>query len=335
MKTSIIEYCATIGADPLLVQGAGGNVSWKDGDTLWIKASGAWLADAATSEIFVPVEFPGLVNAIALGDFGVVPIAKGKSSLRPSIETLLHALMPHPVVVHLHSVEILAHLVRDTFVEAFASLTKGTMRWVSVPYHKPGAALAKAVNAALDRVPDANVIFLQNHGVVVGGADVAEVGLVLNLLTSVLATQPINACDERPSCSALVISDSLRYMPVPDADIHRLSTNLTLFARLDTDWAICPDHVVFLGPKPRCYPNVNALVKEASQNDNAPELAFVRNVGVYVKPEFNRAKLAQLRCYYDVMTRQSGSGTINALSDEQIAELLDWDAEKYRMRIAK
>lgn len=28
LKASIIEYYSTIGADPLLVQGAGGNVSW-------------------------------------------------------------------------------------------------------------------------------------------------------------------------------------------------------------------------------------------------------------------------------------------------------------------
>jgi rhamnose utilization protein RhaD (predicted bifunctional aldolase and dehydrogenase) len=40
LACEVKTYCSQIGADPLLVQGAGGNASWKEGDTLWIKASG-------------------------------------------------------------------------------------------------------------------------------------------------------------------------------------------------------------------------------------------------------------------------------------------------------
>jgi rhamnose utilization protein RhaD (predicted bifunctional aldolase and dehydrogenase) len=50
LQASVINYCSTIGRDPLLVQGAGGNVSWKEGNTLWIKASGTWLADAGSNK---------------------------------------------------------------------------------------------------------------------------------------------------------------------------------------------------------------------------------------------------------------------------------------------
>ena len=46
LAQEVAAYCARIGADPLLVQGAGGNASWKEAGTLWIKASGTWLADA-------------------------------------------------------------------------------------------------------------------------------------------------------------------------------------------------------------------------------------------------------------------------------------------------
>ena len=38
-----------IGADPLLIQGPGGNTSFKSGDELWVKASGAWLAEASAA----------------------------------------------------------------------------------------------------------------------------------------------------------------------------------------------------------------------------------------------------------------------------------------------
>lgn len=41
---ALLDLSARVGADPDLVQGAGGNTSIKEGGTLWIKASGLWLA---------------------------------------------------------------------------------------------------------------------------------------------------------------------------------------------------------------------------------------------------------------------------------------------------
>ena len=52
ISTKIKEYCAEIGRNSQLVQGPGGNISWKDGSTLYIKASGKWLANAKKEEIF-------------------------------------------------------------------------------------------------------------------------------------------------------------------------------------------------------------------------------------------------------------------------------------------
>ena len=46
LKKKISKFCAQIGKRSLLVQGAGGNVSFKDNDVLWIKASGFWLSQS-------------------------------------------------------------------------------------------------------------------------------------------------------------------------------------------------------------------------------------------------------------------------------------------------
>ena len=43
---SLIDLCTDLGSDINLVQGAGGNISLKQGNDFWIKASGTWLADA-------------------------------------------------------------------------------------------------------------------------------------------------------------------------------------------------------------------------------------------------------------------------------------------------
>ena len=55
-------------ADPEQVQAAGGNTSLKADGVLWVKASGLWLADALTRDIFVPVRLGQVLEGIAGGD---------------------------------------------------------------------------------------------------------------------------------------------------------------------------------------------------------------------------------------------------------------------------
>ena len=47
----LLEVSAVLGADPLQVQGPGGNTSLKRDGLMLIKASGTWLADAKTKDI--------------------------------------------------------------------------------------------------------------------------------------------------------------------------------------------------------------------------------------------------------------------------------------------
>ena len=330
-RTSVIEYCSAIGADPLLVQGAGGNVSWKEEDTLWVKASGTWLAEAAGKDIFVPVDLPHLRAAIASGDFSVTPRLCRESVLRPSIETLLHALMPHWVVIHLHAIEVLAHLVHDNCQTDFLSLLDPSIHWTMVDYHKPGAALANAVSVALVQNPNVEVIFLKNHGVVIGGADIDEVSRTLNKLTRALSTPPIGIGGKSPPIPTTLV----QYTLVEDADVHLLALNTELFNRLDNDWALYPDHVVFLGARAYAYKSWEDFGEENKDGLKLPELVFIKGNGVFVKPSFNKAKLAQLRCYHDVLARQYPHSSIKRLTSAQTAELLNWDAEQYRINLSK
>lgn len=314
LRKSIIEYCVRIGADPLLVQGAGGNVSWKENDILWIKASGTWLAEAKEKDIFVSVDLPHLINAIHNGDFSVTPQSRGESSLRPSIETLLHALMPQRVVVHVHAIEVLAHLVRDSCQDDFCRLLDQSVPWVVVDYHKPGAPLAKAISIALTQNPLAKIVFLKNHGVVVGGENIEEVNTIIVSLVGALSIK---------------LEKTKAYVPINDKELHQLALNSNLFNRLVSSWALYPDHVVFLGPKAHVYKTWEEV------DDELPELIFISDQGVYVKPSFSQAKQLQLRCYYDVIVRQAPESLLKTLTQDQIAELLNWDAEQYRINLAK
>jgi len=334
LKASVIEYCATVGADPLLVQGAGGNVSWKDGDTLWVKASGTWLAEAAEKDIFVPVDLPHLRRALASGDFSVKPRIIEESPLKPSIETLLHALMRHRVVVHLHAIEVLAHLVRaDSEIGSLSDLD-ASIYCVTVDYHKPGVELAEAVNSVLANSSNANVIFLKNHGVIVGGEDIATVSSTLDSLITYFRTRPIDTGNTHFPEFSLDLGKGVSYVPVTDVSVHQLATNPRLFERLSSNWALYPDHVVFLGAAPHKYKTIEEFKQNLFDERELPDVVFLEGLGVFVLGKINRAKLAQLRCFYDVLSRQPNGVTVRSLTEGQVLELTDWDAEKYRQRIS-
>jgi rhamnose utilization protein RhaD (predicted bifunctional aldolase and dehydrogenase) len=335
IKNQVKAFCAQIGADPLLVQGPGGNASWKDGDVLWVKASGTWLADAESNEIFIPVNLSKIQDALTKSDFSVNPEVLNNSGLRPSIETLLHALMPHKVVVHLHAIEILAQLVKINAIRKIKSLVADSVKWVFIDYIKPGAELARAVSAELGNRPDADVVFMGNHGVVIGGYSVESVAATLNkLIIKLKAPATISTSDSRPRAPQ---SDFVArgYIPCNDKGVSLLAIKDTLINRLRHAWALYPDHVVFLGAEP-------AILKaKASQLDfddiacNRPPFIFYSGEGVYESNEVTDAQRSQLRCYFDLISRVGEVEELSTLTDQQVSDLLVWDAEKYRQTSSK
>lgn len=329
----IKTFCARIGEDPLLVQGAGGNASWKQNGTLWVKASGTWLASASDCEIFVPVDLTHLQQEIARHNFSVVPQVIGDTQLRPSIETMLHALMPHNVVVHIHAVEVLAHLVREVPLEQLEVLIGNFVNWVFVDYFKPGAELAQAVSEQLLAHPDTDVIFLRNHGVVIGATDTQSIELILYKLLARLKNKKYESLSTG-KCSTrgpLPLIDG--YAPCSDKEMHLLATHKELSSRLAREWALYPDHVVFLGEHAAIVEN--ALDLSALTNIPAKStFVFITGLGVLESTSATEAHKAQLRCYYDVMVRQSPSQKLRTLSRAEVGALLNWEAEKYRSNLS-
>ena len=293
ISRDVRKYCAEIGADPLLVQGAGGNVSWKEDGTLWIKASGTWLSNSEKEEIFIPVDLEGIQSEIAKQNFSVAPKVVSDVRLKPSIETLLHALMPHRVVIHLHAIEIMAHLVRRDFENYFNSVVDKTFCFSVVDYYKPGADLALAIDAALNKCPSTDVLFLKNHGVVIGGENVIEVHKKLCRITESLITESVIIKPYSVVVSKPPKSFSHQYTAVDDPCVQQLALDPMLFGRLERDWALYPDHVVFLGPRAHVYESWSRFEDEVLRSRLSPELIFLGGEGVFVQKSFTRAKQAQ------------------------------------------
>ncbi|MGR3484347.1 MAG: class II aldolase/adducin family protein [Paracoccaceae bacterium] len=297
---------ARLGADPLQVQGPGGNTSVKIGGVLWVKASGTELSQALERDIFVPVDLIAAhAEALGAGD-GTCRDAVLSGDLRPSIETTFHALIPQAVVLHTHSVAALAHGVspmgRRLALERLAGLGAAL-----VPYVKPGRDLTRAIASVLRE--DTRVLLLANHGLVVAGDDVASAEALLAEVERRLALTPCEAVDpDGPP------PEGHAWLP-GGAGLARYPL-LRGWARAGSYW---PDHVVFLGP---------AL----AEVPGAP--AWLAPGGVAIRTDATPAQAAMARCAWDVLSRTLGRWTPLPIGPRAEAALLDWDAEKYRQALA-
>ena len=303
-----------------MVQGAGGNVSWKDGKTLHVKASGTWLAHAKDKNIFVAVDGEHLGGAIEQKNFDVTPKVINPSDMKPSIETMLHAVMPQKIVVHLHPVNVVAWLVRKNC--PIEDLPKGHFTHTLVDYYKPGPDLARAVHSKINHCPEIDVVFLKNHGVIVGGDGIDTVSRIIKNLDDIFHQEP------RPQVNipSSVTPPNRGYRFIACQKIQQLVFDDGLFQRISKDWAIYPDHVVFLGACPHIYHRKDEI-------DDTAEIIFLKNRGVFSKTASAPTQMEQLLCYYNILARQRPEEELVSLSDEQIADILNWDAERYRQRL--
>ncbi len=176
-----------LGSDPRLVLHGGGNTSVKTQvkdllgetvDVLCVKGSG-W--DMGNIE---PAGLPAVrlaplakLRALdALSDEDMVNYQRGNlmdsASPNPSVETLLHAFLPHKFIDHTHSTAVLS-ITDQPDGEALCRQLYGT-RMGYVPYIMPGFALAKKAAEVFEQDPTVEGLILLKHGIFTFGATARE-----------------------------------------------------------------------------------------------------------------------------------------------------------------
>ncbi len=173
-----------VGAEPDLVMHGGGNTSVKivrpdvlgePVEAICVKGSG-WDLDSIEPRGLPAMRLDGLRRLRALGSLSDEEMVNQQrthlfdsTSPNPSVETLLHAFLPHRFIDHTHADAILAltnqpdgeRLVREVLGDDV----------VIVPYVMPGFALAKLAAEAFERRPDARGMVLMKHGLFSFGDD--------------------------------------------------------------------------------------------------------------------------------------------------------------------
>ncbi len=329
---SRLKKCsAMIGANRFLIQAAGGNTSIKQKDVMWIKASGTQLAQALDRDIFVAVNFAAIADDIQnQPQFADEPqrYLLQKESLRPSIETSLHAVFKQRVVLHAHCVNTIAFAVQENAVELLKPRLK-EFDWAFVPYAKPGAHLARSVQSVLR--PQTNVVILGNHGVLVTGENVADTH---NLLTRVQLALAVEL-PKHPKADIKMLQEKAgaNYAVLGAEDpIHQLAFS-NAKVKQAIGGSLYPDHVTFCGIAAHALSGAETAESYCGKINEQPVLIIVPGAGVLIRAGFSAASLALARCLSDVLCRVPEEAKIQYLTHEQNWELLNWDAETYRQNL--
>jgi rhamnose utilization protein RhaD (predicted bifunctional aldolase and dehydrogenase) len=333
----LVRLSARLGADPLLIQGAGGNTSIKTGNALWVKASGKWLAAAEREPIFVAVNLSGVRRRVEADEADpvsceVIPCV-GVPGLRASIETTLHALMPHRVVLHLHSVNAMAWAVRADAEQKLAERLQG-LRWAWVPYARPGSPLTRTV-AEILRGRAADILILANHGLVVGGSDCRPAEALLAEVEERIRL-PVRSAPLPDRAILSSLADGTGYRLPKYAEVHAIATE-PVNRRIALGGSLYPDHVVFLGPGVTQLPahgGIGEFLKRAAALGR-PAMLLAESLGVLARDDLSQGGEEMMRCLAMVVARVPDGSEVIYLSPAQNTELRNWDAEIYRQSLAQ
>jgi rhamnose utilization protein RhaD (predicted bifunctional aldolase and dehydrogenase)/NAD(P)-dependent dehydrogenase (short-subunit alcohol dehydrogenase family) len=188
---ALVAVSRKYGSDPDFVLAGGGNTSAKMGQRLWVKGSGAALASISV-EGFVEMDRPALETLLSsdLGGDRTVREERFKQAVlaarvdpqkgqRPSVEVVLHHLMPRRLVVHSHSTVVNMFTCSVRGEAQIRDLCGDQVLWIADV--DPGLVLAQTLRNGLKEYAGRSgrdcprAVIMQNHGLVVAGDTPEEI----------------------------------------------------------------------------------------------------------------------------------------------------------------
>ncbi|MBI2935927.1 MAG: bifunctional aldolase/short-chain dehydrogenase [Chloroflexi bacterium] len=373
-----------LGQDKSLVLHGGGNTSVKirqrnilgeEEDILYVKASG-WDLETIEEAGFAPARLAPLLRLASLKSLSDSQMMNElrASFIRadapaPSVETLLHAILPHKYVDHTHADAMLAVTNTRDGMDRIKEIYGN--RVVAIPYVMPGFDLARACAEHLAGKMDERTlgIVLMNHGIVSFG----ESAKVSYHRMIELVTRAERYLADHGAWDLLSSNERLPLRPVRRelAELRRAVANAaefpvilathddglsTSFARradvavLAQQGPITPDHVIRTKRLPMLERDVEGYraayreyfttsasrAKEAKRMlDPAPRVVLDPELGmVTVGPTAKDAQIAGeiYRHTIECILRATALGGYQALPTKDIFDVEYWDLEQAKLR---
>jgi ribulose-5-phosphate 4-epimerase/fuculose-1-phosphate aldolase len=293
-----VELCRVIGGMTDWVQGGGGNISIKDGDTLLLKESGVRIGDTTRTYGFVYTSIAKLQTCIATNNEDCSSSILGGTG-KPSIEAFFHTV-PSKYVVHLHP----SHLL-DTLCQSNAAF---------IPYFKPGLDLAKHFLQVYSK--DTNLYYLQNHGIIIT-ADTCET--IFSIMNSIKGWTDINLVSQlfniyKNSDTTVLPPIIKSFQMLPPRKINALTPDIVVFLKqpLYTTLTTLSEDLTRYYDEFKVLPNIIC--------DGMTTYIVGNNIGKCYD-------IFEILCAVQSVTPETCH---NLLSNKEQYALVNWDKEKHR-----
>ncbi len=370
----LIEISRHYGNNKEYVIAGGGNTSFKDNATIWIKASGQSLAEM-TEESLVALdreklhiissktysEEPSIREEQVKADMLLSIPDPGKNK-RPSVETSLHEIIRYRFVVHLHPTVINGLLCSRNAKNLTLKLFGDTVLFV--PYTDPGYILFKKLEAEIisyrQRLSkDPKIIFLENHGVFVGADTTQEIKDIYNDIIQKIGEQipPLTEIDPLPYNPLLhkVLPGLRALLSGETPGIMRFRNN-SLIARFYQNQGefhkislpLTPDIIVYCKTRYLYIEHSTTAEKILdsfryqlphfiSEYGYSPRIVVIKDMGIFAFAENYASAEAALDIYEDLIRISyyaSLCGGIKFLTPDQVAFIDQWEVENYRRKVS-
>ena len=273
----------------------------------------------------------------------------GEGAKRPSVEILLHALLPYRYVVHTHPAIVNGLTCSVKGEEVIKDVFGDTALWI--PVINPGYVLSKDVKDRIDihlksgkAFP--SMIFLQNHGIFIYGDTIKEIDETYDSLFSQIkkriTKKPVNDVNIVPLAEAVKVEEiikkcitNIEVISFNNSDILSFSETKESFKPLEL--SLTPDHIVYYGHKPIFVEKVedleNAIVEYIKENGVNPRLVVVSKLGAFAfNSTISLAEKAKMLFLDDVKVAVycKSFGGVQFMPQDQIDFIRNWEVEKYR-----
>jgi len=371
----LIEISRYYGSNKEYVIAGGGNTSFKDDETIWIKASGQSLEDL--SEDGLVALSREKLHAIALKnysddssvredqvktDMNNSILEPGKNK-RPSVETSLHEIIQYKFVVHLHPTLINGLLcsrnARNMTLKLFGDSV------LFVPYTDPGYTLFKRLESEIKSYRekfshDPKIIFLENHGSFVGADTTEEIKIIYDDIIQKIGAQLTPLPEITPLPYDPILYKVLPHLRMLLADgqpgiiRYRHNSLIAKFYQNDHEFQkialpFTPDMVVYCKTRYMFIEQSSTaekiidsfkyqLPRFINEYNYAPKVIVIKNMGVIAVAESCVSADTILDVYEDLMKVSyyaAGCGGIKSLSPEQRSFIDHWEVENYRRKVSQ
>ena len=354
----LVEFSNYYGKNPDYVLAGGGNTSAKNGNIMYVKSSGTQLA-TIKAEQFVKIDLPKLFEifkndypdddktreAAVLSDL-MNSRCPGEESKRPSVETMLHALFKQTFVLHLHPALVNGLTCSEGGEKLAKEIFGDKIIWIDAC--KPGYILSKI---CYDKIADfekeynqnADVIFLQNHGIFIADDTVeglkTKLDSIISKLSARLSKMPDSFTETYDSEYCNIVSSKLGGCSVQinntDADNYckDYQSALTLIK------PFTPDHIVYCNAYPLWLENIDELEIKADDYTNkfgkSPKVILIKHTGIIcVAPDEIKLKIIK-KLFEDsvkiAVYSDSFGGPLN-MSEYLTDFIVNWEVESYRSK---